>query len=122
MLKALVEEMNRYDEPAHKALEILNIYPEEYMEFNSELMINGELVPNEIIYPKYHWGHPMEDGQPVIITCRGNDKFENKRYEFTLAMVKSYDGSTITYDNGEGITAKLIKVTTKKGDSFKHVT
>jgi len=43
MLKALVEEMNRYDEPAHEAMKMMNISPESSRgEFEAVATINGK--------------------------------------------------------------------------------
>lgn len=61
MLKALVEEMNRYKETPQKALEMLNAKPanDHHTEFNLKLTHNGAQIPNERINYQTWWGIPV---------------------------------------------------------------
>ena len=60
MLKALVEEMNRYDEPASEAMKMLNIkpYSDASASYTSELWLKGEKLEGEV-----HNSH--EKGSPL---------------------------------------------------------
>jgi hypothetical protein len=61
MLKALVEEMNRYDESARDALRMLNAKPEYSAdsEFMIEVREKGELLNPAWINPKVWEGNPL---------------------------------------------------------------
>ena len=61
MLKALVEEMNRYDETPQEALAMLNAKPEFAGEsrFKTELRVAGKLIDNESYDPTQWNGNPL---------------------------------------------------------------
>jgi ATPase family associated with various cellular activities (AAA) len=62
MLKALVEDMNRYDEEPHEVLELLNAKPEfsGKSNFSVELQVNGLDVPKEDTAKEWS-GNPLMD-------------------------------------------------------------
>lgn len=64
MLKALVEEMNRYDETPQEALAMLNAKPEFAGEsrFKTEFRVKGKLVDNESYDPTQWNGNPLTSG------------------------------------------------------------
>lgn len=64
MLKALVEEMNRYDETPQEALAMLNAKPEFAGEsrFKTELRVEGKLIENEFYDPTQWNGNPLTSG------------------------------------------------------------
>lgn len=67
MLKALVEEMNRYDEPARDAMRLLNVNPEFDGEatYRVQLEMNGELLDDHRL-PYVSWkGNPLNSGIAV---------------------------------------------------------
>ena len=64
MLKAMVEEMNRYGETPEQVLEYLNVRPERGRgnEYSVKLIVNGTDVPNqniELNSGRYWHGHPL---------------------------------------------------------------
>lgn len=65
MLKALVEEMNRYGETAQEAMSMLNAKPEfsDKSKYEVQLVIDNVVVPNEDLYERcLGWsGNPITD-------------------------------------------------------------
>lgn len=63
MLKALVEEMNRYDETPQESLKMLNAKPEfnNNGRFDVQLVINGEVVKDSNVRKEWH-GNPLSSG------------------------------------------------------------
>jgi hypothetical protein len=64
MLKAMVEEMNRYGETPEQVLEYLNVRPERGRgsEYSVKLIVNGTDVPHqniELDSGRYWHGHPL---------------------------------------------------------------
>jgi len=62
MLKAIVEEMNRYDEKPEQVISLLNTKPEfsDYKTYEIELVVNGKVIPSEKIYPHEWEGNPLK--------------------------------------------------------------
>lgn len=65
MLKALVEEMNRYDETAQEALQMLNIKPDykENSEYTVEMLYDGKPVTGELLDTTEWRGNPLYNGR-----------------------------------------------------------
>jgi hypothetical protein len=62
LLKALVEEMNRYNETAQEAIKMLNAKPQfddGNARYNIEFKIGNNIIPLEHIYPKVWRGNPL---------------------------------------------------------------
>jgi hypothetical protein len=61
MLKALVEELNRYGETPGQALEMLNIKAEfnDDVHHNVQLIVNGQAVPGSYYSTKQWYGNPL---------------------------------------------------------------
>ena len=64
MLKALIEEMNRYDETPQEALSMLNAKPEFAGEsrFKVELRVSGKIIETESFDPTRWNGNPLTTG------------------------------------------------------------
>lgn len=61
ILKALVEEMNRYKETARDALEMLNAKPySQNTEYKIKLEVNGLNIPPKLLYPEQFWQMPLD--------------------------------------------------------------
>jgi hypothetical protein len=62
MLKALVEEMNRYDEDPQQALKLLNAKPEfdSGTKYEVSVIHEGKEVPQKDISPQYYEGSPLQ--------------------------------------------------------------
>jgi hypothetical protein len=72
MLKAIVEEMNRYNESPQQALELLNAKPEfdNRSRYKIELMINGKVLHDDHVSPTDWNGNPLTGG--VVIDYLSN--------------------------------------------------
>lgn len=88
MLKALVEEMNRYDEAPQEAIKILNAKPEfeERGEHELTLVVNGEIIPTTDFWPAKWRGNPLKD--EIAITHRFK-RTEDDDHDFTTTIFTS---------------------------------
>jgi hypothetical protein len=68
MLKALVEEMNRYNESPQQVLELLNARPttDTDGEYTIDLLIDGVQAPRDSYYPTRWEGSPMREQEISI--------------------------------------------------------
>lgn len=64
MLKALIEEMNRYDEPAREAMRMLNTKPEysAVLTYDVELMVDGVIIKKADMHASQYRGIPVLAG------------------------------------------------------------
>ena len=89
MLKALVEEMNRYDETPQEALTMLNAKPEfaGSSSFRVEMRVNGKLLEDKSCEPNRWEGNPLST--TTIHACYdtdpANDNSDWKNLKFTSA-------------------------------------
>lgn len=69
MLKALVEEMNRYNEPAQESMLMLNIKPQssDASAYDISVMVNGRVLPETAYHPLSWTGNPMTAHINMII-------------------------------------------------------
>lgn len=83
MLKALVEEMNRYNEPAQDAMFMLNAKPQssDNSAYDVSVAVNGKLLPDNAYSPTQWTGNPMTANFMVVL--KNEDKnvvnFSNNR-------------------------------------------
>ena len=84
MLKALVEEMNRYDETPQEALKFLNAKPEfsDEAKYNVDLQVRGIDVPKDLADTIWH-GNPFT--QTIGIDYKVVSKSEKKKGAFDVA-------------------------------------
>ncbi len=71
ILKALVEEMNRYDETPQQAMKMLNAKPEfgEKINYNVGLTVNGEEISPARIHDEAQWrGNPLNQSITIYYT------------------------------------------------------
>jgi ATPase family associated with various cellular activities (AAA) len=137
MLKALVEEMNRYNEDPHEAMKLLNMKPtdngEDEMQHTVELMFHGHLVcdanKNGSIYPSSINCHPLvrrslgvthyfepsssEDDGPDVETMAELEIFPHQ-----LISVDAKKG-TVTYAIDDNYTVVYKRVVNKPLDYSK---
>lgn len=104
MLKALVEEMNRYDETPQEALQWLNAKPE-YMgetNFDIELYVGGKQIPSDKLEDRQWRGNPLNGEieiswyakRPKKEGADEDDEEEDDQYHtatFTSAQIKKVD-------------------------------
>src|SRR5690606_23310198 len=91
MLKALVEEMNRYNETPQEAMKILNTKPEmnDALTYSVALSIDGTLVDSKSIYSDPWRGNPLVDDINIVYVPENNDDTD----------VLSFNGSHLTEIN-----------------------
>lgn len=132
ILKALVEEMNRYDEDPEIALEMLNAKPElgEKVNFEVVLEYKGKPVPAENMHDRGRWrGNPLTDTVHVYFTPPAGEVVDedDDDYEEPEGMTSSYfypgdltrvDVVTGAFEleNAQGVKAILREVISSKYD------
>lgn len=87
LLQALVEEMNRYDEPAHVSLEMMNIKPERGMSatFEIDLVIKEGQVKETELDSKTWVGNPLTESLNIEYSVKDEDGDADWRYaSFTM--------------------------------------
>ena len=118
MLKALVEEMNRYDESPEESLKMLNTKPEfgGKVKYAVELDLTGTSVTKENLYTKEWNGNPLKD--EICIDYRvsdDQDDWDHNDIMFTakhLKKIEPQDGKFIfVSESGERLILSRIKDT-----------
>ena len=131
MLKAVVEEMNRYNESPEEAMEMLNAKPEFSNDgkFDVKLAVNGQVVKDEDIDEKTWHGNPLNKkvyisywvGKPrnkvdstkdVLAILDDDEDGDWKRAMFDhndLVKVDAKDGK-FHYQNKDGVQLVLSRV------------
>lgn len=122
MLKAIVEEMNRYGESAQEAMKLLNTKPDargNHDTFDVKLLVGGE---DQAKYVTPTWtGNPLHTG--VTIEWEKEEGPDPEAYEYNdyrfkvndLKKIEASDG-TYVFVNENGV---VLKLTRKKVESFK---
>ena len=122
MLKALVEEMNRYDESPQESLKMLNAKPEFEggSDYTIEIIHNGELVKGDI-NPSVFNGNPLQP-KGVEISFDTDPDDDNCDWEYkefnanALVSVDAQAGKFVFEDKGTRLI--LTKVKNKTYDYF----
>lgn len=125
MLKAIVEEMNRYGETAQEVMAILNAKPEysEKVEYEVKISINGVPVDKKNYYPNRWTGNPISD--PLFFEESGdsddkNPILQSSCYDGAYLHLTPADISKLDPDNGvfiyykDNTTLQLTKVKKEK--------
>jgi len=119
MLKALVEEMNRYNETPQEALRMLNAKPEfdSGANYNVGLYIEGKLIPTKVISPEVYNGNPLNPNGVCISFDQDPDDEDSdwKEYDFEQADLQSIEPAhgRFTFQSKDGNKLILTKVVTK---------
>ena len=84
MLKALVEEMNRFNEPANDAMFMLNTKPQnsEMTRYDIAVYVNGKILDENMYYPTGWTGNPMSTMLQISIKTEDDKKllkFDNSK-------------------------------------------
>jgi hypothetical protein len=134
LLKALCEEMNRYNESAQEAIKMLNAKPlsQDGARFKVSLRVDGVLIPEEQTTPSMVTYNPVAIESFAIATCSPGDNYEqeddddapacvgsdsnneddNKEsYRFTYKHLKKVDSAagTFVYTNEQGASVTFTK-------------
>ena len=122
MLKALVEEMNRYNETPQEAMQMLNAKPEygSTSRYTMKLVINGEEVKENNFEDKEWEGNPLNKNVNVsykVVENEGTDEecWDWEGIRFTPAELKKIDdnGTKYVFTNKDGASLVLTKVKEK---------
>jgi len=131
MLKALVEEMNRYNESPEESLRMLNAKPEfdnGNTNFSVLLTVNGLQIKQTDLDPKVWRGNPLQSKICIEYkdyTASQSDKVEElswdwERVDFTTSNLKKIDPieGTFVFVNEEGTSLILTKLKEKNFNYF----
>jgi hypothetical protein len=124
MLKATVEEMNRYDEAPQDALRMLNVKPEfdGGDRFTFKMIREGEEVKESDLERQEWKGNPLQSSVDLMVKNYSDEKDEDgdydwdwKRIRFSASDLKKIDSQVgkFVFVNPEGITLTLDKVKEK---------
>lgn len=123
MLKALVEEMNRFNETPQEAMTMLNTKPEygASSRYTMKLVINGEEVKQTNFEDGGEWeGNPLNKTVGISYKVLENEGTEDEEWDwesirFTPAELKKIDGNGTKYifTNDKGASLILTKVKEK---------
>jgi hypothetical protein len=124
MLKALVEEMNRYNEPPEKALRMLNAKPEfdDGNQYTVEMAIAGVPLEQKDMETKQWKGNPLQQVISLDYKAYEDDKDEDgdavwdwSRVKFSNADIKKIDAQTgkFIFVDASGNSLTLTKVKEK---------
>ena len=130
MLKAMVEDMNRYGETPQQVMRLLNAKPEydnrDEAKFKVELIDeNGEKVDNKLLYTKMWNRNPLASNSIFIEInddedIDGPDEFDGcEGYRFDQSELINVDGQTGTFEYRAKNGSRL-KLTREKQQSFNY--
>lgn len=107
MLKALVEEMNRYGESAQEAMKMLNAKPEfsESVKYDVQVVVKGKSLTNDNISPVKWRGNPLiSNGLDISYFIQeGKDEDEGNWHDVNMSQG---DLQKIEPQNGRFVFAK----------------
>jgi hypothetical protein len=119
MLKALVEEMNRYNEPPQEAMKMLNAKPEysEECKYKVHLHVDGSLVEQEDINDEEWRGNPLTKQVRInykvyVKDDNGDEDYNWRQANFNTDNLKKIEGggTRFMFENERGAQAMLVKV------------
>jgi hypothetical protein len=120
MLKALVEEMNRYDETPNEALEILNAKPfmDDSTKYDVKIVKDGKPLDMENVHPRVIRGNPISNDELEFYVEDSNQddmdaEDDSYRIELTPNDLKKIDpdNGTFTYVLEKDNSATVITFT-----------
>jgi hypothetical protein len=122
MLKALVEEMNRFNESPQEAMQMLNAKPEygDHSRYSIKLLINGEELADTNYENKEWAGNPLNKRVSISYKKYEIDEDGDRVWDwdneyFDPSQLKKIDdnGSKYVFTNKDGNTLVLTKVKEK---------
>jgi hypothetical protein len=125
MLKAIIEEMNRYNETAQDAIRILNTKPESETRqvFNVNVILNGKEI-NENRYERHWTGNPLA-GHIVLWVepedAATNDEADSERVSFTNDHLLKVEGTTGTFTFKDGDNVLILVRKKEEVSSYEHL-
>ena len=119
MLKALVEEMNRYNETPQDALRLLNAKPEysDACKYDVSVIYGGESIKSDDIHPNIFKGNPInKEGVEVTIerpkpgTTTGEEEYIELEFGTkSLVTVNAREGKFVFEDKGTKLILTKVK-------------
>ena len=102
MLKALVEEMNRYNETPNEAMQMLNAKPADggRAKFTLEVFVRGKKVESDDIDPSFIHGNPISR-ECLEIAVPSGKKDDDGDPEFDFYEITPRDLKKIDVENGK---------------------
>lgn len=134
MLKAMVEDMNRYDETPQQVMQILNAKPEydtrDESSFKVELFAeNGQQIDEKHLYNKVWKRNPLScntitielnsQGSDALNVMFGDATDSDVSYTFTQAELHNVNGQTGTFEY-RGKDGSRLKLTREKPQAFNY--
>ena len=124
MLKALVEEMNRYGETPQEAIRMLNAKPENDggSVYDVEMSVNGKkLELGKSAYPENYCGNPLVNEIEVNVVSHvdedGDDEWQTIKFT-TDRLVSFKEGNFVFNDPATGIRLALTRKRSKIYDYY----
>lgn len=107
MLKALVEEMNRYNETAHDAMKLLNAKPHssEYIRYTVSVSVAGKLLGAGQFAPAEWQGNPVNRDLQIVVSSAERAKTKTSRAVPVKARLR---GSNRDDDDSDDIINELL--------------
>jgi len=123
MLKALIEEMNRYDETAAQALKMLNVIPDNRA--SSGFLFSQNLVDKdgkERECEDNFYGNPLLQEKLSIEDVTDEDDTTNSTYVMfnSIEHLEKKSGNKFIFKNDDGFVLTLERIHNKKFD-FSHL-
>jgi len=115
MLKAMVEEMNRYGESPQEVMKVLNAKPEysESVPYDIVLAVNGKRIPESKLYNPTWTGNPLSGTLKIMYQGKPDKDgdWEYVQQKFTTEDLKNIDTESgkFIFDNGKGAQLSLQK-------------
>lgn len=134
MLKAMVEDMNRYDETPQQVMQLLNAKPEydnrDEAKFKVELFeANGMQIEDKYLYNKTWNRNPLacntivievnDNGNDAIAAILGSDGDNEMTYSFDQSELFNVNGQTGTFEYRAKDGTRL-KLTREKQQTFNY--
>jgi len=125
ILKAMVEEMNRYGESASEVLQMLNAKPEQSdnTRYKVSLAVAGKEISEKALYNDEWTGNPLAGSRAISIDYEsgvldedGDTGYDNQK--FTVGDLKDVEAQSgrFIYINHQGARLSLVKVPTPTYD------
>lgn len=131
MLKALVEEMNRYGETPQEAIRLLNAKPEYddgNVRYEVEITVNKKAIPKDKLHSSYHeWkGNPLQKSVEIYMNLGGPEDEDGDNWstiKFTPGDIADVDGvkGEFIFENRAGQRLKLTRIKDKYFDFMKMI-
>lgn len=121
MLKAMIEEMNRYNESAIQVLKFLNCKPESEKigTYSYELKVDGNIINSDHLHPSNWIGNPLSTNSITIEYSNDEEDSGEIYYNWNMADLLKIDPDkgVIVFQKDN----KAITFTKKKDDKFNIV-